>query len=103
MTRLTMTAGLAALVAIASVPDLSQARTHYYRHTHYQHTYRYRSDCWGAHHRAANTGTVVGAIAGGVLGSQIAGRGNRTAGTLIGGGVGAVAGHHVGAHSHRCR
>ena len=50
----------------------------------------------------AATGTVVGAVTGGFLGSQVAGRGNRTGGTLIGAGLGAVAGHHIGAHSHRC-
>ena len=37
-------------------------------------------------------GAAIGAVAGGVAGNRIAGRGNRTAGTLIGAGVGAVAG-----------
>jgi hypothetical protein len=45
--------------------------------------------------KKANTGTVIGAVAGGVLGNQIAGRGDRTEGTLIGAGVGAVAGHEI--------
>ncbi|MEZ0494840.1 glycine zipper 2TM domain-containing protein [Sphingomonas sp. IW22] len=40
-------------------------------------------------------GTIVGAIAGGLLGNQIAGRGDRTLGTIIGGGVGALAGREI--------
>ncbi|MBL8554055.1 MAG: glycine zipper 2TM domain-containing protein [Phenylobacterium sp.] len=45
--------------------------------------------------KKANNGTVIGAVAGGVLGNQIAGHGSRTEGTLIGAGVGAVAGHQI--------
>lgn len=45
--------------------------------------------------KKANTGTVIGAVAGGVLGNQIAGDGARTEGTLLGAGVGAVAGHEI--------
>jgi uncharacterized protein YcfJ len=54
----------------------------------------------------ANTGTVVGAVAGGLLGRTVAGRGDRTEGTLIGAGVGAVAGHQIAksdAKRKRCR
>ena len=40
-------------------------------------------------------GTIVGAIAGGLLGNQIAGRGDRTLGTILGGGVGALAGRAI--------
>ena len=45
--------------------------------------------------KKANQGTVVGAVAGGVLGNVVAGRGSKTEGTLIGAGVGAVAGHEI--------
>jgi uncharacterized protein YcfJ len=45
--------------------------------------------------KKANTGTVVGAVTGGVLGNVVAGRGAKTEGTLIGAGVGAVAGHQI--------
>jgi len=41
-------------------------------------------------------GTIIGAIAGGLLGNAVAGYGDRTAGTLIGGGVGALAGNAIG-------
>jgi uncharacterized protein YcfJ len=48
--------------------------------------------------KSNNTGTVVGAVGGGLLGNVVAGHGNKTAGTLIGAGVGAVAGHEVAKH-----
>jgi len=40
-------------------------------------------------------GTVIGAIAGGLLGNTVAGRGDRLLGTVIGGGIGAVAGRAI--------
>ncbi len=46
-------------------------------------------------HKAANTGTVVGALGGALVGSAVAGHGNKLGGALIGGGLGAVAGHQV--------
>ncbi|MEW5684930.1 MAG: glycine zipper 2TM domain-containing protein [Pseudomonadota bacterium] len=45
--------------------------------------------------KQANKGTVIGAVAGGLLGNQVAGNGARTEGTLVGAGVGAVAGHQI--------
>jgi uncharacterized protein YcfJ len=45
--------------------------------------------------KKANKGTVIGAVAGGLLGNQVAGNGARTEGTLVGAGVGAVAGHQI--------
>lgn len=40
-------------------------------------------------------GTVIGAVAGGLLGNLIAGRGDRLLGTVIGGAGGALAGREV--------
>ncbi len=40
-------------------------------------------------------GAAIGAVAGGVAGNLIAGRGNRVGGTLIGAGVGAAAGYAI--------
>jgi len=40
-------------------------------------------------------GTVIGAIAGGLAGNAIAGRGDRTLGAILGGAVGAVAGRAI--------
>jgi hypothetical protein len=40
-------------------------------------------------------GAVIGAVAGGLFGNAVAGRGNRTTGTVVGGAIGAVAGHAI--------
>jgi uncharacterized protein YcfJ len=42
-----------------------------------------------------NTGTVVGAVAGGLLGNAVAANGVKTEGTVLGAGVGAVVGNQV--------
>ena len=41
------------------------------------------------------TGTLIGALAGGLLGRSIDGRGDRALGTILGAGAGALAGHAV--------
>lgn len=51
--------------------------------------------CNGSTKHAANKGTVVGALGGGLLGNVVAGHGNKTEGTVLGAGVGAVVGHQV--------
>ena len=49
------------------------------------------------YHRCSNGagGTIVGALAGGLLGNAIAGRGDHTLGTVLGAGAGALAGRAV--------
>src|SRR5436190_11771587 len=47
-------------------------------------------------------GGVLGAIAGGVIGSNVAGHGNRTTGTVVGATAGAVVGNNIGRASVRC-
>jgi hypothetical protein len=44
---------------------------------------------------SGSTGTIIGAIAGGLLGNGIAGRGDRTLGAIIGAGAGALAGRAI--------
>ncbi|MFA5962751.1 MAG: glycine zipper 2TM domain-containing protein [Sphingomonas sp.] len=51
---------------------------------------RYRDQC-----RKGDTGTIIGAIAGGLLGNSIAGRGDRTLGAVLGAGAGALAGRAI--------
>lgn len=51
--------------------------------------------CDGKVKKKANTGTIVGAVAGGLLGNTVAGNGAKTEGTVLGAGVGAVVGHQV--------
>lgn len=66
----------------------------YYRES-YQQGYRCRND--------GTTGTIVGAIAGGLIGNGVAGRGDRALGTVLGGGAGALAGRAIDRDgSHRC-
>lgn len=48
-------------------------------------------------------GTIIGALAGGLLGNRIAGRGNRTLGTVIGGVGGGLAGRAIEKSGNRCR
>ena len=78
-----------AISASAMLLTAANPAAAYYRHHHYYHHYRTgydrsydRSysgrDCYAEHHASANTGTVLGA------------------------GGGAVIGHQIGAHAHRC-
>jgi len=53
--------------------------------------------------RDGTAGTIIGAIAGGLLGNEVAGRGSRTEGTVIGGAVGALAGRAIDKSDSRCR
>ena len=68
----------------------------YYADTNYQRGFGNR--CRGNR----STGTIVGAIAGGLLGNSVAGRGDRLLGTVLGGGVGAVAGRAIDRGNDRC-
>jgi len=72
-------------VAIAAVPAADARQPH--------RVWVCRSDSHTRH--AANTGTVVGAVGGGLLGNAVSHGGGKTGGTLIGAGVGAVAGHQI--------
>ena len=57
----------------------------------YNRRYAYNRRC-----NDGTTGTIVGAIAGGLLGRVIDSRGDRTLGTVLGGVGGAVAGNAIG-------
>lgn len=63
-------------------------------------SYRYE----GCRRSDGATGTILGAIAGGLIGNSVAGRhGDRTTGTIIGGAVGAVAGRAIDKNGSNCR
>jgi len=88
---ITLAAALASLVASLAAPSLASAQV-------------WREDpCRHERHDAARNGSLAGGLIGALVGSQIAGRGNHTAGAIVGGTVGAVAGHQIGAHSVACR
>ena len=59
----------------------------YYGNSRYDRRYRQCDNGTG--------GTVIGAIAGGLAGHEIAGRGDKTVGTILGGAVGAIAGRAI--------
>ena len=44
----------------------------------------------------------MGAVLGGLLGSQVSGNGARTVGTILGAGLGAVIGHQVAKNDFKC-
>lgn len=73
-----------ATACMAAAPVVASAQPH-----------RHRVLVCGASRHAKNTGTVVGAITGGLIGNAVSHGGGRTGGTIIGAGVGAVAGHQI--------
>lgn len=60
-------------------------------HRGYDRGYRGNQRCYDK----GNGGLAIGGIAGGLLGNQVAGRGDRTLGTILGAGVGALAGRAI--------
>jgi outer membrane lipoprotein SlyB len=114
---------VSALTAIPAAAE-AQSRHGYYdaRHNGYNNQYRrydrrydrryanqrYRNQRYGNYYGNrcrrddGTTGTILGAIAGGLLGREIAGRGDRTVGTIIGGAAGALAGRAID-RSDSCR
>ena len=83
MRRVARTCGLfAAALTIGLGPSIAEARTHHPHRT-------YARSCRGS----ANTGALVGAVGGGLLGHAVSSHG--AGGTLVGAGAGAVAGHQI--------
>lgn len=72
----------------------------------YRNDRRYERRNYGYNQRCRDNGTggtVIGAIAGGLLGHEVAGRrGDKTAGVIIGGAVGAIAGRAIDKADSRC-
>lgn len=93
--KLTIAGAAFAMTATALVPATPAAAQsrHYssreYRGESYRH-YRARQKC-----NDGDGGTIIGAVAGGLLGRSIAGGGDRTLGTILGGVGGAVAGRAI--------
>jgi hypothetical protein len=93
----------AATLSLIAAPGLAQAQRYddsYYRHHHHHYHHYYDNSCQAGRRHDARVGTVVGAIGGGLIGNAI-GHG-RVGGTLLGAGAGAVAGHEIAGHNHRC-
>jgi outer membrane lipoprotein SlyB len=103
--KLTLAAAALATVGTGLAPVAAEAQRYGSR---YERQYRngyndnrvYRDNGYRNYRRAqkcndGDGGTIVGALAGGLLGNQIAGRGDRTLGTIIGGVGGALAGRAI--------
>jgi len=73
-------------LSTAALPSLSQAQD--------QHRVRVCRNV--SSHGARNTGTVLGAIGGGLIGNSLSKGGG---GALLGAGAGAVAGHQIAKHN----
>ena len=76
MRRILFAAGLTVAIAAGSAADA-------------------RSRCESYAHDRKVTGTVVGAVGGGLLGAAVAGHGEKGTGALVGAGLGAVVGNQV--------
>jgi hypothetical protein len=100
MRHLAIAAGLAAALLGAATAE-AQPYPHYYHHHHHYRHYE-RARCEEDRRHAANTGTLVGGVAGALAGNALASGGGKLGGTLIGGGVGAVAGHQIASNGHHC-
>lgn len=64
--------------------------------------YRDRDGRYYCRRDDGTTGTIVGALAGGVLGNVIAPGGSKTLGTILGGGAGALAGRAIDRNNVSC-
>lgn len=118
---LSLTAAATMVVTSFGVVAPAMARDHYrgdyardYRDNDYrdyrserryeQRRYNNRNYAYNNRCRDNGTGgTVIGAIAGGLLGHEVVGRrGDKTAGVLVGGAVGALAGRAIDKADSRC-
>ncbi|MHA3840978.1 glycine zipper 2TM domain-containing protein [Sphingomonas aestuarii] len=94
----------AAPAQAASFTAVSSAASYYGYDQRYRSDRRYNNRNYRNDRRYYNNnqrckdgdgGTVIGAVAGGLLGNQVAGRGDRLVGTVLGAGVGALAGRAI--------
>jgi Ni/Co efflux regulator RcnB len=99
-------------------PRYNQSQRHYdpryeqrrryaqqYQSNGYYGERNYGNDYYGQQSRRCSkgsTGTILGAIAGGLIGNGVAGRGDRTLGAVLGGGAGALAGRAIDRNGNRC-
>lgn len=70
------------------------ARRYDRRYDARRHDRRY-DNYYGRRCDSGTTGTILGAVVGGLLGREVAGRGDRTTGAIIGGAVGALGGRAI--------
>jgi uncharacterized protein YcfJ len=77
-----------------------------YDRREYRRGDRYYQNSRNDYQRCRNSGTggtIIGAVAGGLLGNEVARRGNRTEGSIIGAAVGALAGRAIDKSDSNCK
>lgn len=105
MRKFIMALGLVAVATPAAIvlpASSAQAQRYHSRH----HSYKEWRGRDGRHYcrkSDGTVGTVVGGVAGALLGRTIDTHGDRTTGTVLGAAGGALAGHAVAKSSSRCR
>lgn len=109
-TSLKATFTVAALsLPVLALPSLAHAGDYRAAHNGHGDTYSQgngystRKSCNGRENDAKLTGGIIGAVLGGVIGSQVSGNGARTEGSAIGAVLGGLAGAGIGDESVNCR
>lgn len=127
MMKVNRTAASAIMLALMSatvIASPAEAHGRHGRHSnHYHDDYRYapdyghyesrrhdrdyrRHDYRRSNYRGCDNGTggtVIGAVAGGLIGNEIARRGSKTEGTIIGAAIGALGGRAIDKADDPCR
>lgn len=108
MRTVIMALGLVAFAAPTGlVLPASSAKAQHHRHQRAKHHYKYKE--WRGHDGRMHcrktdgtVGTIVGGVAGALLGRSVDTHGERTTGTVLGAAGGALAGHALDSHK-ECR
>lgn len=76
---------------------------HYYRTDNGIRYWRDERGHYRCHRSDGTTGTLIGGVAGALVGRSIDTEGDRTTGTVLGAAAGALVGHSIDKNSARCR
>lgn len=68
----------------------------------YRRDRQYRNNGYQGCKNSGTKGTIIGAVAGGLLGNEVARRGNKTEASIIGAAVGALAGRAIDKSDSNC-
>ena len=97
--KLFSTSIIVALLAATLTPTLASARERHWRGDDDRRSESRRQSRYRCRDKG-NGGLAIGAVAGGLLGHEIAH--DKTAGTIIGAGAGALVGRHIDRNNGRC-
>lgn len=108
MRKIIMALGLVAVAAPTALvlPASSAGAQHYRHHSRHRHydykEWRGRDGRTYCRKTDGTTGTIVGGVAGALLGRSVDTHGDRTTGTVLGAAGGALIGHSLDSHR-KCR